>query len=236
MLALAILNGTGALSPFPIQIGAAVPVGGAQAATVDPTLVVTGIVGAVAAWNTIKGHKTAIALDDKHAVSDDRTQALAQGLGSVVNSLKSTDLAGKDQAGIINQLVQALNTVPAVSEVLNKPIKEVTGEPETACLVTKAADNAQAHVADITAYYDNKPPLPGDTSADPVVRAVAAVQKETSKHMTSKTLRKLQEAKDRCRGKTFSCFASDNWGEEHDLYIDMKGKIYHICCDKDLWA
>ena len=137
--------------------------------------------GAVAAWNTIKGHRTAQVVDAKHAVSDDRTQALAQGLGSLVGSLKSTDVASAGQAGIINQLVQALNTVPAVSEVLNKPIKEITGEPDTQCLVTKAADNAQAHAADITAYYDNKPPLPGDTSADPVVRAVAAVQKETVK-------------------------------------------------------
>src|SRR4051812_12153132 len=178
LTALALLNGTGSLSAFPIQIGATVPSGG-QAATVDPSLVITGIVGAVAAYNTLRGHKTAQTAEAKHAVSDDRTAALAQGLSSVLGSLKATDIAAKDQSGIINQLVQALNTVPAVSDVLNKPIKEVTGEPETDCLVTKASDNAQAAKADINAYYANKPALPGDTSTDPVVRVVSAVQKET---------------------------------------------------------
>lgn len=180
LFAMATLNGTGTLSSFPIQIGASVPTAGAATA-VDPALVATGIVGAVAAFNTLRGHKTAQTLDAKHAVSDDRTQALAQGLSSVVNSLKSTDVASAGQAGMFNQLVQALNTVPAVAEALNKPIKEITGEPETQCLVTKAAENAQEHTADIKAYYDNKPPLPGDTSSDPVVRTVSAVQKETVK-------------------------------------------------------
>jgi hypothetical protein len=176
---LAILNGTGALSPFPIQIGAAVPVGGAQPAVVDPSLIMTGVVGAVAAWNTIKGHKTAQTLDAKHAVSDDRTAALATGLSSVLGSLKATDIAAKDQSGIVNTLVQALATVPAVNEALTKPIKDITGEPDPQCLLTKAADAAQAHTADIAAYYNNKPPLPGDVSPDPVVRVVSAVQKET---------------------------------------------------------
>jgi hypothetical protein len=177
-ITLAILNGTGALSAFPIQIGTTTPSVGAVPA-VDPSLIITGIVGAVAAFNTYRTHRNTRVIDAKHTVSDDRTQALAQGLSSVLGSLKATDIAAKDQSGIINQLVQALNTVPAVSEALNKPIKEVTGEPEADCLVTKASENAQAAKADINAYYANKPALPGDTSTDPVVRVVSAVQKET---------------------------------------------------------
>jgi len=53
--------------------------------------------------------------------------------------------------------------------------------------------------------------------------------------MTSDSLRKLLERKRACYGKTIRVFASDNWNEEHTLYIDMEGSIHHICCGKDLW-
>lgn len=181
--ALALLNGTGSLSAFPIQIGASVPTGG-SAPVVDPSLIITGVVGAVAAFNTLRTHRNKQSLDAKHEVSDDRTKALATGLSSVLTSLKATDVAGKDQSVIINQLVQALNTVPAVSEALNKPIKDVAPSvvqegDATICLTEKADQNAKNATSDIQTYYNNKPALPGDTSVDPVVKAVAEVQKQT---------------------------------------------------------
>jgi len=183
LVALALLNGTGNLNGFPIQIGATVPSAG-SAPAVDPSLLITGVVGAVAAFNTLRAHKNKQALDAKHEVSDDRTKSLATGLASVLTSLKATDVAGKDQSVMINQLVQALNTVPAVSEALNKPIKDVAPTlvqegDATICLTEKADQNAKNATNDIQAYYHNKPPLPGDTSNDPVVRAVADVQKQT---------------------------------------------------------
>jgi len=183
LVALALLNGTGSLSAFPIQIGASVPSAG-SAPVVDPSLVITGVVGAVAAFNTLRAHKNKQSLDAKHEVSDDRTKALATGLSSVLTSLKATDVAGKDQSVIINQLVQALNTVPAVSEALNKPIKDVAPSvvqegDATICLTEKADQNAKDAKNDIQTYYNNKPALPGDTSGDPVVKAVAEVQKQT---------------------------------------------------------
>ena len=89
-----------------------------------------------------------------------------------------------EDLSVFNQLVQALNAVPAVAEVLNKPIKDVapmtaSEGDTTTCLVEKSDKNAQAYKDDTKNYYLNKPSVSGATSSDPVVKTVANVQSQT---------------------------------------------------------
>ena len=85
---------------------------------------------------------------------------------------------------ILNQLVQALNTVPAVAKTLNKPIKYVApfanseGDATTS-LVEKPDQNAKNFKDDIKSYYLNKPSVSGATSSDPVVKQVAEIEVQT---------------------------------------------------------
>ena len=183
LVALATLNGSGTLTPFPIQIGAQVPTAGGGAPAVDPALLASGVVGVAAAFNTWRTHRNSKSITEKHAITEERTTSLATGLASVLTSLKATDVAGKDQSVLIDQLITALGTVPTIAQVLEKPISEVApsaaSEDNSKCLVEKANQNAQDSKNDIKTYYDNKPALSSDTSPDPVVKAVGEVQKQT---------------------------------------------------------
>ncbi|MGN6630720.1 MAG: hypothetical protein ACTHKP_00570 [Nitrososphaeraceae archaeon] len=89
-----------------------------------------------------------------------------------------------EDLSVFNQLLQTLNAVPAVAEVLNKPIKDVA--PMTAsegdtitCLVEKSDKNAKDYKDDIKNYYLNKSSVSGATSSDPVGKAVADIEAQT---------------------------------------------------------
>jgi len=85
---------------------------------------------------------------------------------------------------VFNQLFQALNTVPAIAEALNKPIKDIA--PMTASEGRRnnvprgeIRQNAKDYKDDIKNYYLNKPSVSGATSSDPVVKAIADVEAQT---------------------------------------------------------
>ena len=98
-----------------------------------------------------------------------RDAKISEGLDSLLNSLKGTDISVKDNAELIQGIVRLMMKVPQVKQEL-----DVNTD-----LLDKINTNAERWKKDLESYYEKTSRMPGDDSKDLTIRRVAEMQKQT---------------------------------------------------------
>lgn len=107
-----------------------------------------------------------------------RASALVDNQERTVNSLKSSDIAARDDARGVNALVMKLCENPDIKKLLEEPTDSNYGI-NGASVLEYIKEQAEGWDKSNTAYYDNSSPMPGENSPDPIVQKAAIISKET---------------------------------------------------------
>jgi hypothetical protein len=145
-----------------------------SALPLDPAIIITNtipsIIGLVIAVLTgagllLKWYRDNIGKEQ----GGQRDAKISEGLDSLLNSLKGTDISVKDNAELIQGIVRLMMKVPQVKQELDV----------NADLLDKINTNAERWKKGIESYYEKTSRMPGDDSKDLIIRRVAEMQKQT---------------------------------------------------------
>jgi hypothetical protein len=108
-----------------------------------------------------------------------RASALVDNQERTVNSLKSSDMAAKDDALGVNALVMKLCEDPNLNKLLTEPTDANHGlnGMSVAEYIKEQTDGWEKSN---NAYYNNSNPMPGENSPDPIVAKAATISKLTT--------------------------------------------------------
>ena len=145
-----------------------------SALPLDPAVIITNtiqsIIGLVIAVLTGAGLLSKMYRDNiGKEQGGQRDAKISEGLDSLLNSLKGTDISVKDNAELIQGIVRLMMKVPQVKQEL-----DVNTD-----LLDKINTNAERWKKDLESYYEKTSRMPGDDSKDLIIRRVAEMQKQT---------------------------------------------------------